>query len=82
MNEILIELYVPALGKRYDIFIPASAKLFEITALVRSAVEKLADGLFFGEGAVLCAREDGRPLDINLAPAALGLRNGSPLLMI
>ena len=82
MNEILIELYVPALGKSYDIFIPAAAKLFEISSLVTAAVEKLADGLFLSGGAVLCGREDGQPLDANATPGELKLRNGSQLLLI
>jgi len=82
MNEILIELYVPALGKSYDIFIPTAANIFEISSLVTAAVEKLADGLFLSGGAVLCGREDGRPLDINATPAELKLRNGSQLLLI
>ena len=82
MNEILIELYVPALGKSYDIFIPAAANIFEISGLVTAAVEKLAGGLFLSGGAVLCGQEDGRPLDINATPAELKLRNGSQLLLI
>jgi len=82
MNEILIELYVPALGKSYDVFIPAGAKIFEVSALVTGAIEKLADGLFIPNGAVLCSRSDGQPLDINTTPAMLKLRNGAQLLLI
>ena len=82
MNEILIELYVPALGKSFDVFIPAGAKMYEVSALVTSAVEKLADGLFIPNGAVLCNRIDGQPLDANTTPAILKLRNGAQLLLI
>jgi len=82
MNEILIELFVPALGKSYDVFIPATAKVFEISGLVTAAIEKLADGLFVPNGAVLCGREDGQPLDASATPAELKLRNGSQLLLI
>jgi len=82
MNEILIELYVPALSKSFDVFIPAAAKMYEVSALVTSAIEKLADGLFISNGAVLCDRNNGQPLDANATPTTLKLRNGAQLLLI
>jgi len=82
MNEILIALYVPALSKSFDVFIPTAATMFEVSALVTSAIEKLADGLYVSNGAVLCSRDDGQPLDANATPATLNLRNGAQLLLI
>ena len=82
MNEILIELYVPALGKSYDVFIPVGAKIYEVSTLITSAVEKLANGLFIPNGAVICSRSDGQPLDVNATPATLKLRNGAQLLLV
>jgi hypothetical protein len=82
VNEILIELYVPSLGKRFDVFIPASAKVYEIAGLVVSAVTKLADGMFVPRQAVLCGGDNGQPLDASATPAELKLQNGSQLLLI
>ncbi|CAM4339320.1 EsaB/YukD family protein [Paenibacillus tarimensis] len=83
MDKILIELYIPASGQVYDVFIPVHLKVFEVEALLISAVTDLTGGYFTAaEDTVLCDRATGEVLDINLSVQELGLQNGSALMLI
>jgi len=82
MDRLLIEVYVPAISKLYDIFIPHGAKVHELTILISDAIEKLSDGLFITNDAVLCDGNDGTILNINLSVEDMKLYNGSRLMLI
>jgi len=82
MNKILVEVYVPAISKLYDVLIPHWLKVYELTALISGAVEKMSDGLFVSDNPVLCDGSDGNILGINLSVEDLKLYNGSRLMLI
>ena len=82
MDKLLIEVYVPAIGSVYDVFIPYKAKVYELTPLIASAVEKLSDGLFVSNDAALCNGNTGTIYHNNISVEEMSLRNGSRLIMI
>ena len=83
MDKILIEVFVPALGSPFDIFIPAQAYLFEVLELIKKAVTELSEGRFTADGTTaLCFRENGAIININLSVAGLALHDGSRLMLI
>lgn len=83
MNRITIEVYVPAVQRSFDIHVPESMRLAEVTELVVNAMEQLLDGLFTNSVTeALCDRVTGLQYDINLTVWEAGLKNGSCLMMI
>lgn len=83
MDKILIEVFVPALGSAFDMFIPGQAYMFEILELIKKAVTELAGGRFSADGGTaLCFRESGAIININLSVAGLELHDGSRLMLI
>ena len=83
MDKALVEVYVPVLGRAYDIFIPLSSPMYEVLELVKRAVKELSDGSFAAdEATAICHRENGTTLNINVSVYELGIRNGSKLMLI
>ncbi len=83
MDNILVEVYLPAAGKSYDVYLPLSSKIHEILALLSGALGELSDGHFSAAAdTVICDRITGKILDINFRVGEIGLRNGSKLMLI
>lgn len=83
MQKIMVEVYLPAARRAFDIFIPPDRKLYEITGLIAQSLSELTEGMFEASASTaLCAREDGRIFNINLSARELGLANGSMLILI
>jgi len=82
MNNFLVEVYVPSIGKEFDVFIPTDVKIHEVSGLLINAITKISDGLFIPEEAALCDRNTGKILDINLSADELKIRNASRLMLI
>lgn len=83
MGKLLINVYLPAAQKDYDMLIPADMRLSQATELVADALSQLAGSLYAADAsAILCDRESGQILNINMTAWNLGLRNGSRLMLI
>lgn len=83
MNKILVEIYLPAVLRDFDVYIPADMRLSETTGLVASALANMSGHLYTADSAsILCDRESGEILNINMTAWELGLRNGSKLMLI
>ncbi len=83
MNKLLIELYLPAALRSYDVRLPAGIPLYQSLPLLGGAASRLTAGLYTaGADAALLDRESGRILNIDMTPRELGLRNGSRLMLI
>lgn len=83
MNKIIVEIYIPIIGKSYDVFIPKNKKLYEVSQLLAKSISDLTDGMFvMSDNNVLCDLVTGQVLDINLSVNDLGLKNGSRLMLI
>lgn len=83
MDKIIIEVYLPAAGKSFDVSIPRSLKVWEIASLLSGALAELSDGSFApSEQTTLCDRGSGAILNLNITAEELGLKNGSKLMLI
>lgn len=83
MNKFLVEIYLPAAMRSYDVWIPPDVRVAEITPLAANALSRMSGGLYRVKGTpLLCWRESGQILNIDKTPWELGLRNGSRLLLI
>lgn len=83
MNYIIVEVYLPAAKKTYDVKIPRTSCIWEITKLIANALTELSEGLYkASEDSVLLERESGAIFNINLSVEEAGLVNGSKLMLI
>ncbi len=83
MDKILVEVFVPITEKKYDIFIPSTIKISELIYLIGSALSNISQGLFImNRETILCFKENGVILDINLSIYESCLHNGSQLILI
>ncbi len=83
MSKILVEVYVPAAGRRSDLFIPYEAKLFEVTELVKAVFSDDPDSSFTPvDDTLLCDRDTGEIFNVNRSAQELGLENGSRVMLV
>lgn len=83
MKKILTEVYVPAIGRIFDIFIPSDQPMYLTLDLIKRAVSEISEGLFLpDENTAICYRENGSIMNINKTAYELGVRNGSKLMLI
>lgn len=83
MNKLQIEVYLPAALRNFDVQVPADMKLAQITQLVADALSQISNSLYSADGEpLLCDRDSGEILNINMTAWELGLRNGSRLMLI
>lgn len=82
-DKILLELYVPALFRSYDIFVTQDLKIHEVIALLTEVVNEISLGQYrVNEQSIICERSTGNILDINLSVRKLKLENGAHLMLI
>ena len=82
-NKALVEVFVPAAGKKYDVFIPLESKMSDVLKLVSSALSDLSNGKYSATSeAILCDAKTGIIFNINMEVAELGIQNGSRLMLI
>lgn len=83
MNKILVEIYVPALMRSFEAFIPTKSKVYDVLQLIEAAVRELSDGSFQPDDSVLfCERNTGIIYNINMSIEQIGLENGSQLMLV
>ncbi len=82
-NKILVEVLVPAAGKKFDTFIPVTSYISEVTTLISAALNDLTEGRYKATNAsVLCDADTGAIFNINLTVGQLELKNGARLMLI
>jgi len=83
MKKYLVDIYVPAIGKHYDAYLPANKQIGEVTLLLIDIAESLSEGSYKGtKGTVLLNANNGEPLNQNNTVYDSGIRNSSELILI
>lgn len=83
MNKVLIQLYLPATGEKYDVRLPQSISVKQATELLSSFFSGIMGGAYIPDaGSVLCDMETGVVYNVNSSVAGLNLKNGSRLMLI
>ena len=83
MDKILIEVFLPAANKNFEVYIPLDLKFHEVTFLVSKILSDLSNVLFSSDdNSVLCEIDTGNILNINMSAKELKLKNGSKLMLL
>lgn len=81
--KILVNVYVPAIGKKYDILIPDFLRAKTVASLVASAVESLSDNLYVSSGEeCLCSADKNIRLSPHVSLEKYGIQNGDHLVLM
>lgn len=82
-NKVLVRLYIPVTGANYDILLPRTLSVSQVTRLLSGFFTGMMGGAYIpDEQTVLCSMEDGRIYHVNSSVEELHLKNGSKLMLI
>ncbi len=82
-NKILIELEIPLIEKKYDLFIPINKKVGTIKKLIENALVELIDNDYkIREDTNLYSKDTGEIYDVNKTVRDTDLQNGSRVILI
>lgn len=82
-NKILIELEIPLIEKKYDLFIPINKKIGTIKALTEKALKELTDNAYIPRNdSNFYSKETGKIFDVNKTVRDTELKNGSRIILI
>ncbi len=82
-NKILIEIYIPLVEKKYDVFIPINKKVGTIKKLIDTAIVELTSNAYVPtDEANFYSKETGEIYDVNKTVRDTDLKNGSRIILI
>lgn len=82
-NKILIELIVPDIGERYNLFIPINRRVGSIIILLNKLLYEITNGVFFiNNDRTLYNRFTGEEYQINDLIRNTNIRNGTKLVLL
>ena len=82
-NKILIELEIPLIEKRYDLFIPINKKVGTVKNLIENALVELTDSAYVPkDDSNFYSKETGEIFDVNKTVRDTNLINGSRIILI
>ena len=82
-NKILIELEIPLIEKKYDLFIPINKKVGTIKSLIEDALVELTEDAYkIKESTNLYSKETGAIYDVNQTVRDTDLKNGSRVILL
>ena len=82
-NKILIELEIPLIEKKYDLFIPINKKVGTIKKLIENALTDLIGTEYeIREDTNLYSKDTGEIYDVNKTVRDTDLQNGSRVILL
>ena len=83
MDKVLIDIFLPAINRSFEVYIPLDSKFYEITPLVSKMLSELSNGLFIsGDDSILYETKTGNILNINMSARQLNIKNGDNLMLL
>lgn len=83
MNKLLVTIYVPLLGEKYDILIPINKKIGTVKKIIINTIDELSgNNLVNKENMKLYNKEDCKLYDNNIYVKSSNIVNGSILMLI
>ncbi|HOZ89005.1 MAG TPA: hypothetical protein PK737_02100 [Bacilli bacterium] len=83
MNKVCIELIVPVMEAKYDVFIPVNKKIIDIIFLLNKAINELNDGYYpLSNKLSLIDASSGTIYDVNLTVKECKILNGAKIILV
>lgn len=82
-NKVCVELIVPAIEERYNVFIPINKKTLEIIYLLSKAINEMSNGFFeISNNVSLINGNTGLNYDVDKTFLENGILNGSKIILM
>lgn len=82
-NKFLVELFVPSIGMKYNVYIPVNRRIGNVIVLLNKALFDLTNGEYIGtDNTIIYDRDTGLPYDINLLVRETNIKNGSGIVIL
>ena len=82
-NKVCVELIVPAIEERYNVFIPINKKTLEVIYLLSKAINEMSNGFFEISNQVsLINGNTGLNYDVDKTFLENGILNGSKIILM
>lgn len=85
MEQVIVEVFLPAAGKRFDVRIPLDLNVSALCNMLARALSDLSEGSYIASRSHICClawQETGALLDFAKTARECGVRNASKLLII
>lgn len=83
MDKILVEIYLPAANKTFDVYISLDSYMYDVLVMVSKCLTDLSDNKFMAtENTIICNRDTGIIYNINKHIGELDIKNGTRLILI
>ena len=82
-NKVLVELIVPDLDEKYDIYIPINKKVGNIIVLLNKTLKELSKGVYVNSNTIsIYNRITGEQYKMDVLVRETDIRNGASLVII
>lgn len=82
-NKILIELIVPDIDEKYNLYIPINKRVGNVIVLLNKAIKELTNGIYEGNDKTgIYNRTTGKRYNINALIRETDIRNGTSIILI
>ena len=82
-NKVCVDLIVPSIEERYNVFIPINKKTIEIIFLLNKAINEMSGGAFkMADTLSLINADDGTIYDTDRTFLENGILNGAKLILL
>lgn len=83
MDKLIIHLIIPAITQEYDMYIPTSVSIRELTELIVRAVKEITNNFYVSSGSeILCLKERNLMLIQEETVKSYAVQNGDHIIMI
>ena len=82
MDKVMVEVYVPILENKYNVFIPVNKNIQAVIQLLNKAIYEMTNGVYSMKSSLLCDKETGNIFDLNKNVKDAGIKNGTKLILI
>lgn len=82
-NKVLVELIVPQIDEKYNVYIPINKKIGNVIVLLNKAISELTNGIYMGTNyTYLYDLVSGEKYDINSLVIDTNIRNASSIILM
>ena len=83
MNKILVKLYIPTIGREYNIWIPINRRIHNVIRLIVKGLKELTEGEYCPKMMpLLYNRQTALAYDINMTIREARIKNGSEIVLL
>lgn len=83
-NKVLVEVIVPLLEEKYEIYLPVNKRISSVIKLIEKSLNEITNGYYpvQKENSVIIDEESGNVFDVNLTVKDSKMQNGSKIILI